>query len=68
MDEYAEEKKTEKNLIVRSGISEAETTNKKDCAQCFVLKLYSSDVNFFQNRNSNPKPRSKLETRFLAAW
>jgi len=26
MDEYAEEKKTEKNLIVRSGISEAETT------------------------------------------
>ena len=29
MDEYAEEKKTEKNLIVRSGISEAETTNNK---------------------------------------
>ena len=28
MDEYAEEKKTEKNLIVRSGISEAETTNR----------------------------------------
>ena len=27
MDEYAEEKRTEKNLIVRSGISEAETTN-----------------------------------------
>jgi len=27
MDEYAEEKTTEKNLIVRSGISEAETTN-----------------------------------------
>ena len=29
MDEYAEEKRTEKNLIVRSGISEAETTNNK---------------------------------------
>jgi len=27
MDEYAEEKRTKKNLIVRSGISEAETTN-----------------------------------------
>ena len=26
MDEYAEEKITEKNLIVRSGISEAETS------------------------------------------
>ena len=29
MDEYAKEKRTEKNLIVRSGISEAETTNNK---------------------------------------
>ena len=29
MDEYAEEKRTEKNLIVRSGISEAKTTNNK---------------------------------------
>jgi len=27
MDQYAEEKRTEKNLIVRSGISEAETNN-----------------------------------------
>jgi len=27
MDEYAEEERTEKNLIVRSGISEAETSN-----------------------------------------
>ena len=32
MDEYAEEKRTEKNLIVRSGISEAETTNNKKTA------------------------------------
>ena len=29
MDGYAEEKRTEKNLIVRSGMSEAETTNNK---------------------------------------
>jgi len=29
MDEYAEEKRTEKYLIVRSGISEAETNNKR---------------------------------------
>jgi len=32
MDEYAEEKKTENNLIVRSGISEAEITNNKKTA------------------------------------
>jgi len=30
MDEYVEEKRTEKNLIVRSGISEAETTTALD--------------------------------------
>ena len=40
MDEYAEEKRTEKNLIVRSGISEAETTNNRPCARRFVLELY----------------------------
>jgi len=44
MYEYAEEKRTEKNLIVRSVISEAETTNKKDCAQRFVLKLYRHEA------------------------
>ena len=38
MDQYAEEKKTEKNLIVRSGIIEAETTY-NNCARRFVLKL-----------------------------
>jgi len=37
IDEYAEEKTTEKNLIVRSGISKVETTNNK---RHFVLKLY----------------------------
>jgi len=42
MDEYAEEKRTEKNLIVRSGISAAETTNY--CARCFVLKLYRHEA------------------------
>jgi len=46
MDEYAEEKRTEKNLIVRSGISEAETTNNKrlQCARRFVLKLYRHEA------------------------
>ena len=39
-----EEKRTEKNLIVRSGISEAETTNNKDCARRFVLKLYRHEA------------------------
>jgi len=37
MDEYAaaEQKRTEKNLIVRSGISEAETTNNKRLRSMF---------------------------------
>jgi len=39
MDEYAEENRTEKKLIVRSGISEAETSNNKRLRR-FVLKLY----------------------------
>ena len=38
IDEYAEEKKTEKNLIVRSGISEAETTNNKRLRSTFCIK------------------------------
>ena len=45
MDEYAEEKRTEKNLTVRSGIgwlSEAKTI--KDCARRFVLKLYRHEA------------------------
>ena len=38
-------KRTEKNLIVRSGISEAETTILiKDCARRFVLKLYRHEA------------------------
>jgi len=38
MDEYAEEKRTEKNLIVRSGISEAETTNDKRLRSTFCIE------------------------------
>jgi len=38
MDEYAEEKRTEKNLIVRSGISEAETTNNKRLRSMFSIE------------------------------
>ena len=38
MDEYAEEKRTEKNLIVRSGISEAETTNNKRLRSTFCIE------------------------------
>ena len=38
MDEYAEEKRTEKNLIVRSGISEAETTNNKRLHSTFCIE------------------------------
>ena len=36
MDEYAEEKRTEKNL--RSGISEAETTNNKRLRSTFCIE------------------------------
>jgi len=38
MDEYAEEKRTEKNLIVHSGISEAETTNNKRLRSAFCIE------------------------------
>ena len=38
MDEYAEEKRTKKNLIVHSGISEAETTNNKRLRSMFCTK------------------------------
>jgi len=38
MDQYAEEKKTEKNLIVRSGITEAETTNNKRLRSTFCIE------------------------------
>jgi len=38
MDEYGEEKITEKNLIVRSGISEAETTNNKRLRSTFCIE------------------------------
>jgi len=38
MDEYAEEKRTEQILIVRSGISEAETTNNKRLRSTFCIE------------------------------
>jgi len=38
MDEYAEEKRTEKNLIVRSGTSEAKTTNNKRLRSTFCIE------------------------------
>ena len=38
LDEYVEEKRTEKNLIVRSGISEADTTNNKRLRSTFCIK------------------------------
>ena len=48
MDEYAEEKKTEKNLIVRSGISEAETTNNKRLRSKYNISqsdVYTAELN-----------------------
>jgi len=37
MDEYADENRTEKNLIVRSDIFEAETTNNKRMHSTFCI-------------------------------
>ena len=39
MDEYVEEKRTEKNLILRIGISEAETTNNKRLRSTFCIEV-----------------------------
>jgi len=38
MDQYAEEKRTEKNLTVCSGISEAKTTNNKRLRSTFFIE------------------------------
>jgi len=38
MDQYAEEKRTEKNIIARSVISEAETTNNKRLRSTFCIE------------------------------
>jgi len=38
MDQYAKEKRTENNLIVRSGISKAETTNNKRLRSTFCIE------------------------------
>jgi len=38
MGQYAEQKRTEKNLIVRNGISEAETTNIKRLCSTFCIE------------------------------
>ena len=56
MDEYAEENRTEKNLIVCSGISEAETTNntrssavaeKPRDASCLYVVSFNIQRSFF---------------------
>ena len=44
MDEYAEEKRTEKKLIVHSGISEAETTNNKRLRSTFCTEASYTDT------------------------
>jgi len=64
MDEFAEEKRTEKNLIVRSGISEAETTNNKRLhsrfcieaiqTQCIARPLCDSRASCFHHRIAPP--------------
>jgi len=44
MDEYAEEKRAEKILIVRSGISEAETTNNKRLCSTFCIEAMHTRI------------------------
>ena len=43
MDDHDEEKRTEKNLIVRSGKSEAAVTNNRRCARPIVLLKLTTD-------------------------
>jgi len=47
MDEYGEEKRREKNLIVRSGISEAETTNNKRLRSTFCRDRHEASRGLF---------------------
>jgi len=42
VDEYAKEKRTDKNIIVRSGISEAETTYNKRLRSTFCIEAIQS--------------------------
>jgi len=58
MDEYAEEKRTEKNLIVRSGISEAETTNNK--------RLHALDVLYWSYTDTKHRAASLRQQSFLS--
>ena len=52
MDQYAEEKRTEKNLIVRSVISEAETTNNK-CIGDDTKAAARQSLNCIKNKTKN---------------
>ena len=44
MDQYVEEKRTEKNLIVRSGILKPKQLIIKDCARRYVSKPYRHEA------------------------
>ena len=75
MDEYAEEKRTEKNLIVRSGISEAETTNNKRLRSSFCIEaiqtrsiarpLYDSRASCIRHLDTLSTPSNSLIRRVI---
>jgi len=70
MDEYAEEKRTEKNLIVRSGISEAETTNNKRLCSTFcieAIKVGAAVVQLVEYRTRNREVAGSTHTRSTAS-
>ena len=62
MDDYAKEKRTENNLIVRSGISEAETTNNKTAIDVLYLSYRPTDTKY---RAASLRQQSFLFLYFL---
>jgi len=59
-EENAEEKRTEKNLIVCSGISEAETTNNKRLRSTFCIEAIQTQ--------SIAQPRCDSRASCLEYW
>jgi len=62
MDQYAKEKTTEKNIIVRSGISEAETTNNKRLSSTLCIEA-------IQTRSiARPLCDSRASCLYFSCW
>jgi len=67
MDEYAKEKRTENNLIVRSGISEAETTNNIRL-RSQIKSIHSFDVLYWSYTDTKHRAASLRQQSFLLSY